>query len=86
MEVQMGHSLAAVLAAVVDNAVAVVGEAQLACDFGDNLVNTRHVVGIFGGYVIHRRDVLLGNDDNVERRLGVDVVEGINQVILVDLL
>ena len=84
MEVQVGHGLAGVGAAVADHTVAVY-KALFFCDHGDHLKNMGNHTAVFGRNAGNRRNVGLGDHQNVGGSLGVNVPEGQNQFVLIDL-
>ena len=85
MEVQVLDALARVLAHIGDDAVpagAAKVRAQL-CDGGKDVAQQGPVLlGQRGG----RGDVLFGDDEEMDRGLGVDVVKGQQLVVLVQLV
>ena len=84
MEVQVLDTLARVLAHIGDDAVAAVAakvRAQL-CDGGKDVAQQGPVLlGQRGS----RGDVLFGDDEEMDRGLGVDVVKGQQLVVLVQI-
>jgi hypothetical protein len=84
MEMQVVHRLAGVLAAVGDDPEALV-EPILRGDFCDRLEAFGHERGIVRRDLSRAGDVLLGYDENMDRRLRVQVVEGEDVVVLVAL-
>lgn len=81
MEMQMSDGLSAVLAAIIDNTVAVF-QAFLLGDLGDRLENTGYEVAVFGIYAIGTFDMLFGNYHRMERSLRCNIGERINIVVL----
>ncbi len=61
-------------------------EVALAGDLGGCQMAAADDVGVGGGSLFQSGEVALGNDEHVRRRLGVDVFEGEDVVILVNLL
>lgn len=82
VEMKMLHALASILAAVRDDSVAVFGAAELR-DFGNALENVRDDRAVFGSYRICGCDMRLRNNENVARRLGRDVAECVNKLVLI---
>ena len=79
---QVLDALAAVLADVGDDAVAVFepcGRGNL----GDGRKDSGNKVCGLGRHLISRRNMRLGNDEDVDGRLGRDVVERVNAFVLV---
>ena len=76
--------LTGVGAAVVDHAVAV-GKSFRRRDFGDGFKNGRYIPHVFCGNGVGGVHMLLRQDQHVDRRLGIDVPEGIDLVVLIDL-
>ena len=81
---EMLNGLAAVLAAVIYDAVAV-RKALAFCDFRNGLKAFSDKRGVFGIYLICAADMLLGQDKNMHRRLGIYIAERENILILVNL-
>lgn len=84
MEMQVLHGLAGLIAAVVDDAVILA--AQVCTDLGDDLKAMRHDVGVAAIDLAGAADVLLGHHQEMGGRLRVDVIEGVAQLVLVDLI
>ena len=82
MEVQMLDALAAVGAHVGDNAVTVLGHAQLAAQVRNNGIDVAQQGGVALGQGGSRVNVLLGDDQEVGRGLGVNVVESQQLIVL----
>ena len=80
----MLNGLAAVLAAVIYYVVAV-RKAFAFCDFRNGLKAFSDKRGVFGIYLICAADMLLGQDKNMHRRLGIYIAERENILILVNL-
>lgn len=85
VEVQVLDALAAVLADIGDHAVAITKPRDLG-DLGDGRKDGGNKVCGLGRHLVSGRDVRLGNDENVDRRLRRDVVERVNAFVLVHLL
>ena len=81
---QVENALSRLLPAVGHHAE--IGDALLLGDFTDDLEAVGHHSGVFGGNRPAGLDVSLGNHQEVRGSLGVNVVEGIDLVILIDLL
>ena len=84
MEMQMLDRLTSVLTAVGDDAIAV-GKACRRSDLGDCLKDAGDRRAVLCVYTVCRGNMLLRNDEDVDRRHRMDVVEGVYGVILVDL-
>lgn len=83
VEVEVEHALSRLLPAVGDYAE--VGEAQLLGHFGDDLEAVGHHGGVLRGDLPAGLHVGLGDHQEVGGGLGVDVVEGVHLVVLIDL-
>ena len=83
VEVEVGHGLPRLLPNVGDHAVAL--QPQLPGHLGDDGEHVAHQGGVVVGHPGHRGDVGLGDDQEVGGRLGVDVVEGVADLVLIDL-
>jgi hypothetical protein len=84
MHVNMKHLLSGILVAIHKQAIAPFGHALF---FGDYFGGREHVADelfVFRQHVIHRGDLLIGHDQNVHRRLGVDIPKGGHLVITKD--
>ncbi len=88
VEVQVVNFLTAVGAAVGNNAEPAIGAGATAV-VGRNLWNKRHhatqPAGVGFGDVLHGRDMMFWNDQQMNRRCGVDVVKNQNFVVFEDL-
>lgn len=84
VQVQVADGCCAVGAGVDDGAIT--GFIHTLClgDFGDYLQQVRQ--NIFGDVVLQVVEVLLGNNQGVDRCFGLDVIEGVADVVFVDLL
>ena len=80
----MRHGLARLLPDVGHHPVAL--QAQFLGHLGDDGEDVGHHGGILRGDLRHRCNVGLGNHQEMGGRLGVDVVEGIDRLILIDLV
>jgi hypothetical protein len=83
MKVKVVHGLAAVFASVDDDAIAF-AEAFVAGDCGCHMKEMTEKVTVFCIGVVERGKVFAGNDENVDRRLRMNVGEGVTQLVLVD--
>ena len=81
----MLDALARILAHVGNDPVAAVA-AQVLAQLGDGGKDMAQQSPILFGQGSSRCDMLLGNDEEVNRRLGVDVIKGQQLVILVQLV
>lgn len=79
---QMLDGLATVLAAVIDDAVAVRKTLAL-CDLCNCLKALADKRGIILVYLVRAADMLLGKDQNVHRRLWVYITERKNVFVLI---
>jgi len=84
MEMQVGHCLAGIGAAVGDQTVAI-GESRLLGDLGDGLKDMGDHGAVLWGHAVEGGDVGLRDYEDVNGGLGIDVAEGQNGVVLVDL-
>ena len=80
----MGHTLPGLLADVGDHPVAL--KTQLLGHLGDDGKDVGHHSGIFGSDLSHGSNVSLGNHQKMGGRLGLDVVKGIDRIVLIDLV
>ena len=81
---QMMYGLAGISAAVADHPVTA-GQAFGSGNLGDHLENVGHHSAVFGGDAVNGRDVGLGDHQNVGGRLGRDIPESQDGLVLVDL-
>ncbi len=79
---QMLDRLAGILTAVGNNAVAT-GKTRVCRDPRNRLENARPIGAVFAIHFISRRNMSLGNDQNVYRRLWGDIVKCIDRIILI---
>lgn len=84
VQVKVRDFLAAVGSGIGDEAEAGGGDVEFTRDFGGGDHQVAEQGGIGGGGLPHVGEVILGNDDDMDRGLGVDVVEGEAVVVLVD--
>ena len=84
VEVQVHDGLAAVRAAVVDDAVAA-AEAFRLGDLGDGFKAACDPHAVLRCYLVSAGDMSLGNNEDVHRSLRIDVAESIDILILIDL-
>jgi len=82
MEVKMRDRLPTVQAHVVHDAPAL-GQAVLLGDLARRQQDRRQDLGVLRGHRRKRRDRLDGDDQAVERRLGVDIVDREHEIVLV---
>ena len=84
VEVEMGHSLPGIRTAVGHYPVA---PRQMLCrgDLRNDLKDMRHHLAVFGGYAVAAGDVDLGDHQNVGGGLRMNVPEGEDGFVLVDL-
>ena len=80
----MLDGLPRLIAAVVDDAVAL--HAQLLADLHDDLKAVSHHGAVVRRNGVGAADMLLGYHQKMGGRLGVDVVEGVALLVLVDLV
>jgi hypothetical protein len=78
------YALTSVCAAVADKAVAV-HKSLCRRNFRHTFKNMRDILAVLGVDLIHRRDVALGDNEHVRRRLRIDVAEGKTHIVLIDL-
>ena len=81
---QVRHTLARLLADVGHHPVAL--QTQLLGDLGDDGEDVGHHGGVVLSDLGHRGDVHLGNHQKVGGGLGIDVVEGVADLVLIDLV
>ena len=84
MEVQVRHTLPRLLADVGDHAVAL--DAHFLCHLGDDLKDVRDHGAVLGVDAGDGRDMRLGDHKEVRGSLRRDVVEGVAQLVLIDLV
>ena len=84
MKVQVADGLAGLLAAVGDHTE--VSDPQVMGHLGDDLKDMGRHRGVFPVDLPAGADVGLGDDQEVDGSLGVDVVEGIDLFVLIDLV
>ena len=84
MEVQVGYGLTGIGAAVAHHPVAVCQTFGLG-NLGNHLKNVSHYRAVVSGNAVAAGNVGFGNHQNVGRRLGVDVPEGEDGFVLIDL-
>ena len=84
MEVEVGHRLPRLLPAVGHHPE--IGNAQLMGHLGDGLKAVAHQVGVPLGNLPAGGHVGLGDDQEVDGSLGVDVIKGVAEIILVHLV
>ena len=84
MEMQVGHRLAGIGAAVGDQTVAVC-QTGFFGDLRNGLKDMGDHGAVLGGYAVKGGNVDLGDHKDVHGGLGIDVAEGQNGVVLVDL-
>src|SRR5260370_37796953 len=85
MQVQMENSLASARAHVVDRAVSIL-DVALARDLRGDELAVADELGIFRLGLLQVHNMPLGNDEDMSRRLRVDVLEGKGALVFVDLL
>ena len=81
---QVVDALARLLPDVGDHAVAV--QTQLLRHLGDDFENVGNHGAVVPGHLGHRTDVGLGDDQKVGGCLGIDVIEGVALLVLIDLV
>ena len=81
----MEHALTRALAAVGDYAEAIL-EIEVLGKLGDNLIDMSDDRAVVRGDLIQFGDMLLGNDEDVCGSRGRDVLEGIAELVLIDLV
>ena len=84
MEVQVVNALPRLLPDVGHHAVAL--QTQLLRQLGNDLKNVGHYGAVFRRDSGNRGNVGLGNHQKVYRGLGCDVIKGIAQIVLIDLV
>ena len=82
---QVRHALAPLLSHIAHHPVAVL-QVQLPGQLGDDGEDVAHDFLVFRGDLADALDVLLGDHQNVHRRLGVDVVKGKHLFVFIGLL
>lgn len=80
----MTHTLTAVLTDVGDDAVAV-GQPLRCGNLRNGGKDSGDSCAVVGRDLVSRGDVRFGNDQHMHRRLRVDIAEGVNKLVLVDL-
>ena len=81
---QVRHALTRLLADVGDHAVAL--DAHFFCHLGDDLKDMRDHGAVLGVDAGDGRDMRLGDHKEVRGSLRRDVVEGVAQLVLIDLV
>ena len=81
----MFYALAAVVAAVVDYAVAVFKPLAFR-DFGNLLENFRDISAVFGIYFVCTADMFFRDNDNMNGSLRCDISESVNIFVLINLV
>ena len=84
MEVQVVDTLTGLLTDVGDHAVAI--QTQLLGDLGDDGEDMGHHGGVVLGHFGDRGDVGLGDDQEMGGSLGIDVIKGEADLVLIDLI
>ena len=84
MEMQMLYALATVLAAVGDHAVAIC-KVFRSGNLGDRFKNAGNISAVFGIYTVGRGNVKLRHHQDMNRCHWVDVAEGVDHLVLVNL-
>src|SRR3990172_9803434 len=84
MKMDVEHGLAGAVAVVNDHPVAALFKAFLGGDFPRDKEEVSHELPVRHGDAVNVRDMLFGNDERVDRRLGIDVLEGDRMLVLVD--
>ena len=70
--------------AVADEAVPAFGDALLSGKLPRDQVDMAYEGGVIVSEVVRAADVLAGNDEDMDRRLGVDILERDDPLVLVD--
>lgn len=83
MQVEMVNGLAAIISGIYDDAIAFAQTLSTGDLRGYPLQMAEQGTTAFVS-INHRRDVPAGNDENMDRRLGMDVGEGVAHLILVN--
>jgi hypothetical protein len=83
MKMEMIHGLASVFAGVDDNAIAF-AESFLAGNFSGRLEKMAEEFPVLCTRVVKRGKVFAGDDENVDRRLRMNVGECVTHLVLVD--
>ena len=85
MDVEMWHLLAAIIAMVGEHSIASFDDARIAGHLSDNPEKLRNL-GIAGVFreVIHRNIWALGDDQDMDGRLRLNVFEGESVIVLID--
>ena len=85
VKMQMLYCLARIVTAVGDNAVSVC-ESGISRDFRNSFKNLCNNSGVLGTHAVNRRDVLLGDYENMHRCLGRDIVEREHVLVFIRLV
>ena len=83
MEMKMEHRLTRIPSGVRHNAVPGPRQAFLFRDVGTGQQEVSQEIGILIAAVLHSRHMLLRNDQRMDGRLRVDIVEGQRAIILI---
>jgi hypothetical protein len=84
MEVEVMDGLTGLLTDVGDHAVAL--QPQLLGDLGDDGEDVSHHGGVVLGHFGHGGDVRLGDDQEVGGSLGINVIKGETDLVLIDFI
>ena len=84
MEVEVMDGLAGLLTDVGDDAIAL--QTQLLGDLGDDGEDVGHDGGVVLGHFSHGGDVRLGDDQEMSGSLGIDVIKGEADLVLIDFI
>src|SRR5688572_21875479 len=87
MDMKVGHLLMAMAAIIGEQAIAGRREPSIARDLADGANEARYFsLGCLGGEIVPGDIAALGNDEDVDRGLRIDVLEGERVIVLMNLL
>ena len=82
MEVE--HGLAGIWPRVGHDTVTALGQSLLCCDLGTRDHELSQEIGVLIATILDCRHMLFGDDQCVDRGLGIDIIEGHRAIVLMD--
>ena len=83
VEMEMEYRLAGIASGVRDDPIAGLRQPLLFRHLGTGHQELSQEVGVLIAAVLHRCHMLFGNDERMDRRLRIDIVEGQRAIVLV---